>query len=87
MSAEALALRELEADAAREQGDDERVDRDALLLGAPDQLGIEVSGYANEPFRRIGHRRDDTTGDILSATTKRAGGATNTPAPATGGRS
>lgn len=81
----ALALGQLEADASCEQGDDECVDADALVVGSPLDLGVEIGGHSDQRLRGISHSADDSRSVLVSALSdKWAGGATNTPAPAKG---
>ena len=80
---------ELEIGATCQERDHQRIQRDPLLLGALDQMRVQGRGKANLGLAaRFGHGILIVAYMILFlVTTKRAGGATNTPAPATGGSS
>lgn len=89
---EGLLLGELVAGSSREHGEHPLVLGDALGLGLSGDERRHVAGDA-EGFHGglgIGHAGNDSTGAaesvVVSAlSTKWAAGATNTPAPATGG--
>lgn len=76
-------LRELEVGAASEQGDHERVEGDPLLRRLPDQVRVKGRGEADLGFSaRLGHDMNSSKCATMAESTKWAGGATNTPAPA-----
>lgn len=80
-----LLLRELEVQAAGNEGDEQRVLGDALSLRCLGDRGSEILRESDEFVG--GHGEEDSTcasGSVLVSplSRKRAGGATNTPAPA-----
>jgi hypothetical protein len=63
----ALALGQLEPDAACEQGHHERVRADALLFGSPLDLGVKVDGHSDEGLSGLSHSADDSRRVLVSA--------------------
>lgn len=76
----ALLLRQLESKSAGKQKADQVAHGRALFLGAAHKLGVHLRGDADQPLLQLAHLPEDSTGDMLPATIKRARGV-DAPSP------
>lgn len=88
MPKSALLLREPVAHGCGEYGNDERVDARTFGLRGFLDFCVELGGEAKQSLLRLAHIAHDSRDcDMLRDIRNRGGAATNSPPPATGGRS
>jgi hypothetical protein len=76
-----LLLGQLEVQTASDQGDDESVGADALLLGSPLDFSQQVGGEGDELLGGVGHERKHTACDMLPPIRKAGPARLASPGP------